>query len=107
MDMVKPKNFPPGPFFYPIIGSAILVAKARKECGLLITGIKKIAKNYANGKDLIAFKIGKDRIVFTLTAKSLLEAYTNTDIDGRPYGAFYETRTFNLRRGILFTDGGN
>lgn len=105
--MKKPKNFPPGPLWYPIIGSALTVAKAREECGMLIRGVKKIASKYAKEKDLIGFKIGKDRIVFTMTTNSLLEAYTNPDIDGRPYGAFYETRTFNLRRGILLTDGGN
>lgn len=74
---------------------------------MLIKGVRKLANENPKAKDLIAFKIGKDRIVFTLSTKSLFEMYTNKDIDGRPYGAFYETRTFNLRRGILLTDGGN
>lgn len=106
LEIKKPKNFPPGPFFYPIVGNAVCVAKARKECGMLIKGVRKLADENPKAKDLIAFKIGKDRIVFTLSSKSLFEMYTNKDIDGRPYGAFYETRTFNLRRGILLTDGG-
>lgn len=104
--MKKPKNFPRGPFFYPIIGNALSMAKARKECGMLVKGVRKLADNFPNEKDLIGFKIGKDRIVFTLSAKSIVEAYMNQDLDGRPYGAFYETRTWNLRRGILMTDGG-
>ena len=28
----------------------------------------------------------------------------NENLDGRPFGPFYETRTFNMRRGILLTD---
>lgn len=107
LDIKKPKNFPPGPFFFPLIGSAVCVAKARKERGMLIKGVRKLANENTEAKDLIGFKIGKDRIVFTLSTKSLFEMYMNRDIDGRPYGAFYETRTFNLRRGILLTDGGN
>ena len=74
---------------------------------MLIKGVRKLANENSEAKDLIGFKIGKDRIVFTLSTKSLFEMYMNRDIDGRPYGAFYETRTFNLRRGILLTDGGN
>jgi hypothetical protein len=106
LEMKKPKNFPRGPFFYPIIGNVLSVGRARKECGHLVKGIRKLAENYPNEKDLVAFKVGKDRIVFTLSAKSLIDTYTNQDLDGRPCGAFYETRTWNLRRGILMTDGG-
>lgn len=107
LEMKKPKNFPRGPFFYPIIGNALSLKKARMECGMLIKGIRKIADEYPSEKDLVGFKVGKDRIVFTLSSKSLIETYTNTDLDGRPTGAFFETRTFNMRRGIVMTDGGN
>lgn len=105
-DMRKPKNFPPGPFFYPIIGSALRLKQARDDCGMLIKGIKKVASEYPGAKDCLGFKVGKDRIVFTMSSKSLLETYANTDLDGRPTGAFFETRTWNMRRGILMTDGG-
>lgn len=105
-EVKKPKNFPRGPFFYPIIGNALILKRARKECGMLVKGIRKIADEYPDEKDLIAFKVGKDRIVFTLSSKALIDTYTNTDLDGRPTGAFFETRTFNMRRGIVMTDGG-
>lgn len=106
-EMKKPKNFPRGPFFYPIIGNALTLKRARQECGMLVKGIRKIADKYPNEKDLLAFKVGKDRIAFTLSTKAVIDTYTNTDLDGRPTGAFFETRTFNMRRGIVMTDGGN
>jgi hypothetical protein len=104
-EMKKPKNFPRGPFFFPIIGSALSVANARKKAGMLSKGIMEIGKRHG-AKDLVGFKVGKDRVVFTLSTKAFMEMYTNQDLDGRPFGPFYETRTWNLRRGILFTDSG-
>ncbi|KAG5675207.1 hypothetical protein PVAND_005131 [Polypedilum vanderplanki] len=103
-EMKKPKNFPHGPFFYPIIGNIVSVEKARRKAGMLTKGIMEIAKTIPGTTDLIGFKIGKDRVVFTLSTKAFMDMYTNQDLDGRPFGPFYETRTFNLRRGILFTD---
>ena len=105
LDMRKPRNFPRGPVWYPVIGSALSIAKSRKETGMLIKGVRKIADSYPKD-EVIGFKVGKDKVVFALSTESLMEFFLNPDLDGRPYGPFYETRTWNLRRGILLTDGG-
>lgn len=105
-DTRKPRNFPAGPMWLPVIGSALSVAKSRKETGMLIKGVRKIADSYSGAKDVIGFKIGKDKVVFSMSTESTIEMFSNPDLDGRPYGPFYETRTWNLRRGILLTDGG-
>lgn len=107
LDTRKPKNFPKGPTWMPVIGSAIKIAKSRKETGMLIDGIAKIASEYAGEKNVVGFKVGKDKVVFATSTESIIEMFTNPDLDGRPYGPFYETRTWNLRRGILLTDGGS
>lgn len=104
--MKKPKNFPRGPFFYPIIGNIITLDKLRKETGYLVTALEKIANRYPNTQDVLGLKIGKDHVVFTLSMKAYKEVYLNQDFDGRPIGPFYETRTWNKRRGIIFTDQG-
>lgn len=106
LDVRKPKNFPEGPFWWPVIGSALSIAKSRRETGMLIKGIKKIADSYPTTADVIGFKVGKDKIVFAVSTESFIEMNTNPDFLGRPYGPFYETRTWNLRRGIVLTDGG-
>ncbi|CRL00375.1 CLUMA_CG013643, isoform A [Clunio marinus] len=105
LDIRKPKNFPKGPSWLPIIGSALSIKKSRNETGMLVKGVKRIAEHYPDAKDVIGFKIGKDKVVITHSTEALIEMYTNPDIDGRPYGPFYETRTWNLRRGVLLTDG--
>lgn len=107
LDMIKPRNFPKGPMWFPVIGSALSVAKSRKETGMLIKGVRKIALELLPGTDdVIGFKIGKDKVVFAISTDSTIEMFLNPDLDGRPYGPFYETRTWNLRRGILLTDEG-
>jgi hypothetical protein len=104
--MRKPKNFPQGPIWWPVIGSAVSVANSRKETGMLIKGIRKIAESHSKVNDVVGFKVGKDKIVFALSTESAMEMFLNPDLDGRPCGPFYETRTWNLRRGILLTDEG-
>ena len=106
LDTKKPKNFPNGPSWFPVIGSALKIAKCRKETGMLIKGIEKIARSSPDTKDVIGFKVGKDKVVFAVSTDSIIEMSTNSDFDGRPYGPLYETRTWNLRRGIALTDGG-
>uniref|UniRef100_A0A336LKB5 CSON011448 protein n=1 Tax=Culicoides sonorensis TaxID=179676 RepID=A0A336LKB5_CULSO len=93
IDIKKPKNFPLGPKWLPILGSMFCKA------------IEQIASQYQNNKGLLGLKIGKDRIVLAISNESLREMMLNEDLDGRPTGPFYETRTWNLRRGVLLTDG--
>lgn len=106
LDCKKPENFPPGPKWIPILGSALSLSKARNKTGMLIKGIDLIAKSYpeAQKKGILGFKVGKDRIVMTIGRESILEMMSNEAMDGRPTGPFYETRTWGLRRGILLVD---
>lgn len=104
-DIRKPKNFPFGPSWFPIIGSAFQVKRHRERTGMFCKAIEEIASQYKNNKGLLGLKIGKDRIVLAISSDSLREMMLNEDLDGRPTGPFYETRTWNLRRGVLLTDG--
>lgn len=103
LDCIKPPNFPPGPKWYPIIGSALQIARARQNTGMLCKAINLIASNYKHN-GVIGFKVGKDMTVMAISGESLREMMSNEDLDGRPTGIFYETRTWGLRRGVLLTD---
>lgn len=103
LDCIKPPNFPPGPKWYPIIGSALQIARARQNTGMLCKAINLIASNYKHN-GVIGFKVGKDMTVMAISGESLHEMMSNEDLDGRPTGIFYETRTWGLRRGVLLTD---
>ncbi|XP_039763878.1 probable cytochrome P450 303a1 [Pararge aegeria] len=105
LDTVKPKKFPRGPKWLPIVGSAIEVNKMREKTGYLYKSVKELANIYCGGGPLIGLKIGKDRIIMVNTVEANKEMLYNEDIDGRPKGIFYQTRTWGKRRGILLTDG--
>lgn len=104
LDCIKPNNFPPGPSWLPIIGSAMAIHKERIRTGMLCKGTIDLARQYKNSNGAIGFKVGKDKLVVAVTSDAILEMMSNEDFDGRPTGPFFETRTWGLRRGILLVD---
>lgn len=104
LECKKPKNFPPGPRWFPIVGSALAVHRARAETGMLCKGMQQVAGQYDHN-GVIGLKVGKDKLVVAIGADSIREMMCNEDLDGRPTGPFYETRTWGQRKGILLTDG--
>lgn len=103
LDGIKPTNFPPGPKWFPIIGSALEMHSERIRTGMLCKATMAMSEKYADN-GAIGFKVGKDKIVVAVTADAILEMMYNEDLDGRPTGPFFETRTWGLRRGILLVD---
>ncbi|CAH0402111.1 unnamed protein product [Chilo suppressalis] len=105
LDTLKPKNFPPGPKWVPVLGCAAEVAKLREKTGYLYKAVKELSKTYCTNGGALGLKIGKDRIVMVNTLEANREMLGNEDLDGRPKGIFYQTRTWGERRGVLLTDG--
>lgn len=104
LDSRKPKNFPPGPKWLPIIGSALFVHNERIRTGMLWKATMSIASNYKHN-GVVGFKVGKNKTVVALSADSIREMMFNEHLDGRPVGLLYETRTWGTRLGVLLTDG--
>ncbi|CAH2035574.1 unnamed protein product, partial [Iphiclides podalirius] len=102
---LKPQNFPPGPKWLPIIGSAREVYQLREKTGYLYKAVKELCDVYCKGAPVLGLKIGKDRIVMVNSLEANREMLFNEDIDGRPKGIFYQTRTWGERKGVLLTDG--
>ncbi|XP_053623785.1 probable cytochrome P450 303a1 [Plodia interpunctella] len=105
LDTIKPKNFPPGPRWLPIVGSAIEVSKLREKHGYLFKAVDILSKKYSKDGAIMGLRIGKDKIVMINSLEINKEMFTNEDIEGRPKGIFYQTRTWGQRRGVLLTDG--
>ncbi|XP_017755180.1 PREDICTED: methyl farnesoate epoxidase [Eufriesea mexicana] len=97
----KPKGYPPGPKWWPILGCAIEMARLRKETGYLFKTCSALSKKYG---PVVGLKIGIDRIVVLNDYESIRTMLTDEDCDGRPIGLFYETRTFGSRKGLIVVD---
>ncbi|XP_063373975.1 probable cytochrome P450 303a1 [Cydia amplana] len=105
LDTVKPKNFPPGPKWIPIFGSALEIYRMRQRTGYLYKVFKQISEMYCKDSPLLGLKIGVDRIIMVNGLDAHKEMMFNEDCDGRPNTIFYTTRTWGLRRGVLLSDG--
>lgn len=101
LDMKKPKNYPPGPKWLPVLGSALTVNSLRKQTGYLYRATICLAESYG---PIVGLKVGKDRQVVCCGYNAIKEMLTKEEFDGRPQGPFYETRTWGTRRGLLLTD---
>lgn len=93
----KPKGYPPGPKWYPVLGSALEVSKLRKETGYFSESCKILGRKYG---PIIGLKIGVDKIVILNDYESMKAMITNEACDGRPVGPVYDSRTFGKRQGM-------
>ncbi|OXU26364.1 hypothetical protein TSAR_002453 [Trichomalopsis sarcophagae] len=98
----KPKGYPPGPKWYPVLGSALEVARLRKETGYFSEACNILSKKYGS---IIGLKIGIDSIIILNDYESMKAMIMNENCDGRPIGPVYDSRTFGKRRGLLVVDG--
>ncbi|KAI7815647.1 cytochrome p450 [Rhyzopertha dominica] len=100
LDAKKPKNYPPGPKWLPIIGSMVHVAQERKKHKHLFTATSVMSED----RGLVGLRLGKELLVVVTGAKVLKEFHTNDDLAGRPTGPFYEDRTWGRKYGVMLTD---
>lgn len=103
LDTRKPKNFPPGPKWLPMLGSALTVFRIRRAKGDLPLMADELSKKYG---PVLGLKIGVDKIVVACGLNAIREFLSSDDLDGRPTGLFFEIRTFGLRQGLMMTDQG-
>ncbi|XP_061389836.1 probable cytochrome P450 303a1 [Musca vetustissima] len=103
-DVRKPRRFPPGPKWYPIVGCALQISQLRAKHGMFCKVIDELSRLYVNPYGLYGLKIGKDKVVIAYYNDTIQEMMTNEDLDGKPDGIFYRMRTFNSKKGILVTD---
>ncbi|KAL1501289.1 hypothetical protein ABEB36_006637 [Hypothenemus hampei] len=91
LDTRKPKRFPPGPKWYPLLGSAFQVHKARSRLGSLYEATAELSQTYG---PIVGLKIGKTPIVVVYGPQAVKEMSLSEDLLGRPIG---EQRRFLVR----------
>ncbi|KAK5640617.1 hypothetical protein RI129_011428 [Pyrocoelia pectoralis] len=100
-DTRKPRNFPPGPKWFPIIGCAWQLRKLHKEKGSLAKATQELATKYGS---VVGARIGRERTVFVCGLDVLKEMFRKDELNGRPHDIMSTSRTLGKRRGMGYTD---
>ncbi|KAK5640840.1 hypothetical protein RI129_009387 [Pyrocoelia pectoralis] len=100
-DTRKPKNFPPGPKWFPIIGCAWQLHYLHQRKGSLAKAIQELSLQYGS---VVGARIGRRRTVFVCGVKTIKELYTTDELNGRPDDISTKSRTLGKRRGIVAVD---
>ncbi|XP_049962656.1 methyl farnesoate epoxidase-like [Schistocerca serialis cubense] len=101
-DTFKPHRFPPGPKWLPLVGNYLHLQKLRHRLGYLHLVWDDLALSYG---PIIGLRLGNN-LIAVICGKEAASTVLSTDaFDGRPDGFFFQTRTFNKRLGVVFTDG--
>ncbi|KAB0792150.1 hypothetical protein PPYR_14109 [Photinus pyralis] len=101
LDTRRPKNFPPGPAWFPIIGCAWQIQKLCRQTGSLSKAVLPLVAEYG---PLIGARIGRERVVIVCGLQQILEMFGRDELNGRPKGILSDSRTGGKRKGIVFND---
>lgn len=100
----RPRFFPPGPPWIPILGNLLLIHDLLKDQKFYFRVWDFLATQYGN---VVGLKLGTNKMIIVSGRDMIREFYANDDFDGRPDGFFYRVRSFDKRLGIVFTDEEN
>ncbi|XP_059057728.1 probable cytochrome P450 305a1 [Achroia grisella] len=101
--IVKPKKFPPGPGWFPFLGSSNVVQNMSKMYGSQWKGLSMLAKEYST--QVLGLKLGRDLVIVVYGEKNIRQVFTEAEFEGRPDNFFLRLRCLGKRAGITFTDG--
>ncbi|XP_046977217.1 probable cytochrome P450 305a1 [Vanessa cardui] len=101
--IVKPKNYPPGPRWYPFFGCNNILHTRTIKHGSQWKAISEMAKEYST--NVLGLKMGNERVVVVYGEKNIRQVSNDKEFDARPDSFFLRLRSFGRRAGITFVDG--
>ncbi|XP_048506645.1 probable cytochrome P450 305a1 isoform X2 [Athalia rosae] len=97
------KNYPPGPFQWPLIGNLPLLRKLSRALGGQHFAILELSRIYSS--DVIALRLGGSNVVTVSGREGVKKILHSEEYDGRPWNEFIKLRNMGNRNGITMTDG--
>ncbi|XP_055692295.1 probable cytochrome P450 305a1 [Lutzomyia longipalpis] len=99
----RPKDFPPGPQWYPIVGNSLQLRRTAMKLGDTLRVYEKWSRDF-NSPDVVGFRLGRQLFITGLSAKAVYDIHKMAVFDGRPKDFFTSIRTLKTYGGITFTD---
>ncbi|XP_069696214.1 methyl farnesoate epoxidase-like [Periplaneta americana] len=95
---MKPKNFPPGPPFLPLLGSALFVPMKM----LHVTMADEWRRKYG---PVVGLFLGPKLAIAVCGPNEILEVLRREEFQARPDGVFFKDRSFGKKLGLIMSDG--
>ncbi|XP_059622196.1 probable cytochrome P450 305a1 [Phlebotomus argentipes] len=100
----RPKNFPPGPQWFPFVGNSIQFRRAIQKLKGSHNVYQKWSKELSN-PDVLGLRLGRQLVVVGMSEKAVKEIHMSSVFDARPRNFFMKLRTFNTLAGITLAEG--
>ncbi|XP_059477629.1 methyl farnesoate epoxidase [Neocloeon triangulifer] len=98
----RPKGFPPGPIWYPILGNLLFVHRLHAKLGYFHLVWLELARQYGL---LVGMKLGGNLVIVVNGFEAIKAVSTLQECDGKPDGFVFKMRTYEQRLGVGLTDG--
>nr|WGW06502.1 CYP15A1 [Blattella germanica] len=102
LDVMKPKGYPPGPIWLPVVGSYLWFRQEKSRLAYDHLVWSSLVAQYG---PVAGVRLGKDKIVIASGYEAVKEVLLRDEFDGRPDGFFFRVRTFGKKMGVVFTEG--
>ncbi|XP_028159269.1 probable cytochrome P450 305a1 [Ostrinia furnacalis] len=102
-NITKPRNYPPGPKWYPFLGCSGVVQSISAKHGSQWKGLSELAKEYST--QVLGLKLCGELVVVVYGTKNIRQVFTGKEFEGRPNSFFIKLRCLGKRMGITFADG--
>ncbi|GAB0089840.1 Probable cytochrome P450 305a1 [Sergentomyia squamirostris] len=101
--MWRPRNFPPGPRWLPIVGNTPEIRREARKLG----GLHKVYAQWTEKYEspLLGMKMGGKLYVVGSTYDIVRDIHLREEFEGRPKNFFMRLRTMGSLRGIVCVDG--
>ncbi|XP_011146847.1 methyl farnesoate epoxidase [Harpegnathos saltator] len=101
-DCLKPRNYPPGPIWMPLLGCLPMYWWLYSKYQYNYRVFQALSRRYG---PILGLKFGKQKIVVISTHDLVKQLLLRDEFNGRPDGFLFRMRAFGKRKGVVFTDG--
>ncbi|PZC75879.1 hypothetical protein B5X24_HaOG200009 [Helicoverpa armigera] len=101
---IKPKKFPPGPAWYPFIGSSGILRRMSKTYGSEWRAWLELSRQYSTS--VLGMKTSTELVIVVFGEKNVRQVFNDKEFDARPHNFFSQLRCLgNKNMGITFANG--
>ncbi|CAH1647568.1 unnamed protein product [Spodoptera littoralis] len=101
---IKPRKYPPGPVWFPFIGSSGILQKMTKKYGSEWRACLELSRQYST--NVLGMRLSTELLVVVFGEKNVRQVFNEKEFDDRPDNFFARLRCLGYKnKGITFANG--